>query len=161
MVEEEGIVVAVNSSTVMVETQRRSVCGQCAANKGCGTSLLQKAVGKKRTVVQVLKTFPVTVGQPVVIGLDESAFVKGSVAVYAVPLLAMIVFGIAGEMLSNYFTLPYNDGVSILSALLGFVVSIVAIRRFSVSIANDPRYQPVLLRQTKTINIEPNFKILT
>jgi len=161
LIEEEGIVLAVNPSTVLVETQRRSVCGQCAANKGCGTSLLQKAVGKKRTVIPVVKTFQVTEGERVVIGVDESALVKGSIALYGLPLLVMVVFGIAGEMLSTYLGLPYKDGVSIVSALLGFFLSIIAIRRFSQSIADNSKYQPVLLRQTKTINIEPNSKILT
>jgi len=161
LVEEEGIVLAVNESTVLVETQRRSICGQCSASKGCGTSLLQKTLGKKRTVLRVIKTYPVIEGEHVVIGLDEHALVKGSVAVYALPLLVMMVFGVAGEAISDHFSLPYGDVISIASALSGLFLSIFGIRRFSESIANDSQYQPVLLQRTKTINIEPNSKILT
>ncbi len=54
MITENAIVVSIDNNQTWIETQRKSVCGQCAANKGCGTSVLSKVIGNKFSKMKVI-----------------------------------------------------------------------------------------------------------
>jgi len=149
MIEEHAQVIALENSDVWVETQRRSACSQCAANKGCGTATLAKVLGNKRSRVRTLnpQATPVLVGDEVVIGINEQALVRGSLAVYTVPLLMLFVFGFLGQLLSTQLLMTNQDILPIVLGLLGLLLGFVWVRRFTRRIADDERYQPVLLRR--------------
>ena len=98
MIEETAQVVRVDGADVWVETRRRSTCSGCAAEKGCGTAALSKVLGNRRTLVRVLADMPLRVGDQVVIGIAEQALVRGSLAVYAVPLLLLLLGAVIGDM---------------------------------------------------------------
>ncbi|WP_455199475.1 SoxR reducing system RseC family protein, partial [Kaarinaea lacus] len=70
MIEERAEVVSIEDGDIWVETQRRSACGQCAVNKGCGTAVLGKVIGNKRTRVRVLNPTDtrVSIGDEIVVG---------------------------------------------------------------------------------------------
>lgn len=144
MIEETACVVAVDPQGVWVETQRQSACGQCAARKGCGTAVLGKALGKKRSRVQVANPgqTPVRVGDQVLIGIDESALVRGSLAVYLVPLLSLFLFGVLGQALGRQLLMESSEGLSIVFSLLGLLLGFLWARRYA---RGDRRYQPVIL----------------
>jgi len=154
MIEEHAQVVALNADGIWVETQRRTACGQCAANKGCGTATLAKVLGNKRSRVRALnpKATSVAVGDEVIIGIEEQALVKGSFAVYTMPLLAMFVFGLLGEMLGTQLLLGSPELVTIGFSVFGLIVGFVWVRRFTSRIACDERYQPILLRQVLPVS---------
>jgi sigma-E factor negative regulatory protein RseC len=155
MIEEHAQVVALDKGNVWVETQRRSACGQCAANKGCGTATLSKVLGNKRSRVRTLnpKATHVSVGDEVVIGINEQALVRGSLAIYMVPLLALFVFGLLGQALSRQLLMENPDMLSIIFGLLGLGLGFVWVRRFTRIIAADERYQPVLLRRVLPVSV--------
>ncbi|MCX4025497.1 SoxR reducing system RseC family protein [Endozoicomonas sp. SM1973] len=94
MVEEHGIVTAIDKSGgVWVETQQQSVCGQCAANKGCGHKLLNKLPSRQvvsASSIKVRSDYSLQVGDAVVIGIPENTLVKGSLLVYLLPLVFML-----------------------------------------------------------------------
>jgi len=46
---------------------------------------------------------------------------------------------------------PGGDGLAILGGLGGFLVGLWGLRRFHRRIAQDPRYQPVILRRVQTV----------
>jgi len=144
MIEETAYVVAVGPQGVWVETQRQSACGQCAARKGCGTAALSKVLGQKRSRVQVANPdqAPVRVGDEVVIGIDESALVRGSVVIYLVPLLSFFLFGVLGQTLARQLMLGSGEGLSIVFGLLGLLLGFAWARRYA---RGDRRYQPVIL----------------
>jgi sigma-E factor negative regulatory protein RseC len=149
MIEEHAQVVALNADGVWVETQRRTACGQCAANKGCGTATLAKVLGNKRSRVRALnpKATSVAVGDEVIIGIDEQALVRGSLAVYTLPLLTMFVFGLLGQVLGTQLLLESLEPVTIGFSVFGLILGFVWVRFFTRRIASDERYQPILLRQ--------------
>ena len=148
MIEEHAQVVALNAEGVWVETQRRTACGQCSANKGCGTATLAKVLGNKRSRVRALnpKATSVAVGDEVIIGIDEQALVRGSLAVYTVPLLSLFVFGLLGQLLGTQLLFGDSEWLSIGFSIFGLVLGFAWVRRFTGRIASDERYQPVLLR---------------
>jgi len=149
MIEEQAQVIALENNDVWVETQRRTACGQCAANKGCGTATLAKVLGNKRSRVRTLnpQATPVVIGDAVIIGINEQALVRGSLAVYTVPLLMLFIFGFLGQLLSVQLLMANQDILPIVLGLLGLLLGFIWVRRFTRVIADDVRYQPVLLRR--------------
>lgn len=156
MIEEHAQVVELNAEGVWVETQRRTACGQCAANKGCGTATLAKVLGNKRSRVRALnpKSTVVAVGDEVIIGIDEQALVRGSLAVYALPLLSMFVLGLLGQVLSTQILIDNVELMTIVFSIAGLLLGFFWVRRFTGNIASDERYQPVLLRQVLAVSVD-------
>jgi sigma-E factor negative regulatory protein RseC len=153
MIEERGKVVAVKDDWAWVETERKTVCGQCAANKGCGTSVLAKVFGNKTSSIAVIKSLPVQVGDEVIIGIEENSLVKGSLLIYAMPLVLLIAFGLLGEVVSAQVLLSNTDILTVLFSVFGFAVGFIWLKHISSQIRLDPRYQPKLLQIKNSIII--------
>ncbi len=154
MIEEYAQVVAFEGGDIWVETQRKSVCGQCAANKGCGTATLAKVLGNKRSRVRVLNpnATKVSIGDEIVVGIEEQALVRGSLAIYMAPLLALFLFGLLGGVLAEQFNMVKPDILVIVFSLFGLGLGFMWVKRYSGVISSDPRYQPVLLHHVLKTN---------
>lgn len=148
MLEETAQVVRIADDGVWVETRRQSTCSGCAAEKGCGTATLAKVLGNRRTLVRVLSQEPLTIGDRVVIGIREQALVRGSMAVYAVPLLLLLLGAVLGELGATQRLWSSAELASILLGLSGFAAGLVWLRHFTGRIKHDQNYQPVVLRRT-------------
>jgi sigma-E factor negative regulatory protein RseC len=146
MLEEQGRIVAVEEGFAWVETQRQSACGACSANKGCGTGVISKVVGQRATRVRALNEINATTGDEVIIGLHDEALVRGSLAVYAVPLIAMLLMALLGDLAGRELN-NSSEGLTVLFGLAGLGLGFLWVRNFSRRIADDPRYQPVILRR--------------
>ena len=146
MIEEQATVVRSDEQGVWVELQRQSACGQCAARSGCGTAVLGKVLGKRLSRVRALHSQPVKAGDRVVIGIQEGALVRGSLAVYLIPLLMLIIFALAGRWVFG----AQDEPMIILSGLAGLVAGFFWLRRFSCRNIDNEDYQPVVLRKLDT-----------
>ena len=142
MIKETGRVVAIERDGVWVETIQQSACETCSAQKGCGQSLIAKATGKT-TAIRVLpgdcELELLQLGDDVVIGIPEQVVVNGTLLVYLLPLVAMIV----GVLVFGSFV--EHDGVAALGALLGLVVGSTFVRVHSNLNRNNSELQPILL----------------
>lgn len=156
MIEQNATVVKQDQNYVWVETMQNTVCGQCSAQGGCGTAILGDYFKRRSKLVAVLKTIPVSEGDRVVIGLEEQALVRGSVAVYIVPLLFIFALGVLGETLSAQLLLD-SEYLTVVLAILGLFLGALWLRRYGNSIKLDSRYQPVLLRFES--ELVPDFRI--
>jgi len=146
LIEEQARVLKAENGKVLVETQRTSACGHCAAKSGCGTHVLQKVLGKKRNLIYVNSNLAVKEGDIVILGLHEEAFIRGSTLVYLLPLVGFILFGLFGEFLSAQLSMLNTDYLSVFTAFMGLALASVWIRYYSGSLINNPKYQPTLLR---------------
>lgn len=155
MIEETASVVRTDGDFAWVETQRQSACGSCAGSKGCGTAALSKVLGKRRTEVRALNRAGARVGDRVIIGIEESALVRGSLAVYAVPLLVMLLGAGLGEALGRAPGADANS-LSMGFGLIGLGLGFLWLRRFTRRASRDPRYQPVVLRRTGFVGASPD-----
>ncbi|MEN8761358.1 MAG: SoxR reducing system RseC family protein [Thiogranum sp.] len=147
MLEETAQVVRIKGDEVWVETQRRSSCDACSAEKGCGTATLSKVLGNRRNVIRVLSAIPLGVGDQVVIGIREQALVRGSLAVYAVPILLLLLGGLIGELGAKQFIWQNAELASVTLGISGLIAGLVWLKRFTRRIQNDPNFQPVVLRR--------------
>lgn len=140
MIEERARVIAAGEGYAWVETERRSACGSCPANPGCGTAVLAKAMGRRRVRLRALSGIPVQSGDEVVVGIDESALVQGSLAVYLTPLLIMLAGAAVGDQVIG------SEVASLLLGAAGLLGSFLWLRHAG-GIRDNPLYQPVVLRR--------------
>ncbi len=142
MLEEQAIVVEVSSQEVWVETCRQTACQSCSAKSSCGHSLLSKISSGKTQRLQVKTDKELQVGDQVVLGLDEGAFIRGSALVYLLPLLALIIGALTGEALFGQDSL-----MSFILAGAGLLAGFAYVRWYSWQHRQDAQYQPVVLRK--------------
>ena len=148
MIEENALVVKdEKNGFVWVETRRLSGCGACAERQGCGTSALAGVLGRRQAPLRVVNSIGATVGEQVVIGVSESGLLRGSLAVYAIPLLGLFIGALAGYLFGDDAAQRYVDFRSVLGGAVGLAAGLAWLRRFSRATAQDERYQPVTLRR--------------
>ena len=150
MIEETAEVVGIDDEGVWVETRRRSTCSGCAAEHGCGTAVLSKVLGTRRTRIRVLADMPLAVGDRVLIGIAERALVRGSLAVYAVPLLALLLGAVLGRLGAGSGLWASGEAASLVLGLAGLAAGLLWLKRFTRRIQRDRNYQPVVLRRLAT-----------
>ncbi len=150
MIEETAKVSAVQDGFAWVETQRKSVCNTCTVNKGCGTAVIGKVLGHKRSSVKVINRINAKPGDEIIVGIEEQALVRGSLAIYTVPLLAMVVGAMSGAALTTTIGIEYSEGLRILFSFLGLGFGFAWVKKFSQNIANNQQYQAVALRLNET-----------
>jgi sigma-E factor negative regulatory protein RseC len=147
MLEETGKIIGVEGEYAWVESARTTTCGACAANQGCGTATLARVLGNRHVRLRVLNRINARVGESVVIGIPENGLLRGSLAVYAVPLLTLFAGALAGIELGSGFLAAGSDLAAVAGAVAGFAAGLVWLKRFSRRIASDTAFQPVILRQ--------------
>lgn len=141
MIEEQAIVIDVRGHEISVETDPQSGCGPCAAKSGCGTSLLGKFFTRNRQPLIVTTDLSLVAGDKVILGLDDQALLQGSIIVYAIPLLMMLVLPL---VVGYFFT---SELISIFSAIIGLVAGLIYVKYFSAIARHSERFRPVVLRR--------------
>ncbi len=152
MLEEEAVVVATGVGEVWVETLRSSTCSACSAKAGCGTAALAKVLGQRRTRIRVLNDLELNAGDRVVLGLAESALMRGSLLLYATPLAGLLTGALIGEWMAAQLLHTSNEGASILTGIAGLIAALVWVRRRALAMRGDARYQPRVLRRVQSLS---------
>ncbi len=143
MIEETGRVIGVAGDLAEVETRRQGACGSCSANGACGTSLLARYLGRKPLLLKAQNRAGASPGDLVVVGVPEDGLMRASLAAYLVPLLGLIVGGMAGPVLFA----SGDDGASALMAFAGLGLGLVWLAHFGRAHTRDPSYRAVILRR--------------
>lgn len=150
MLIETGKIVAVEDDGLWVETIARSTCGSCAAEKGCGQSLMAKWTGHTSYLWVSLAGRDSSwyqVGASVRLGIPEQVVANGSLLVYLLPLLAMLgATVVAGAMNAG-------EGVSILAGLSGLIAGGALVRWHAHLTRHDSRLQPVLVDEPVAVTL--------
>ncbi len=142
---ETGRVVAIEADGLWVETIRRSTCGTCAAQKGCGHGLLNRISDGKRGYIRVLPgeraIAQYAIDDQVLISIPDEVILRGSFIAYLLPLLAMLTGALAAVK-----WLPGNeDLVAVCGAAGGLLLGYVLVFWHGTRHRRDPDFQPVLL----------------
>jgi len=157
MITENAIVIATDNNETWIETQRKSACGQCSANKGCGTSVLSKVMGNKLSKMKAINNINAQVGDEVVVGLNENSLLKGAFMTYLFPLLFLFLFSLVGQYITTLFEIKNNEFIVIIFSIFGFYAGLTWLKRFSTSIERDENYQPVILKKTGQSSVIVNL----
>ena len=146
MIEEQAQVVEVKGDQLLLQAQTQSACGACSAKKGCGTSVLSKVVGKKFSRFHAINNVGAKVGDTVVVGITEDTLISGSVVMYFIPVLGMIVFA----LMADYLLMPDYDQRDLYIALLsavGLAAGSLFSRWYFSHQSNNHKYTPIVLRK--------------
>lgn len=145
MLLETAHVVAVESDSVWVETISRSTCGSCAAQAGCGHSLLSRIAAGRRNYIRAfsgpLDATDCSVDDHVRISIPEQVIVRGSLLVYMVPLILML----SGAALVSNLTASGADILALVGAVLGFSFGVVLVRVHAWYHRSDKSLHPTLV----------------
>lgn len=146
MIEETGRVVAVDHNEVWIETIRTSSCSGCSARSGCGQGLLSKIKDGSRSHIRLQTELDLQVGDEVILGLPEQAFIRSSLLAYGLPLLALII---AVTLADTLFGLP--EPWVIAAALAGLASGFFLLRWLSRRGDRRGDFQPVIIRAIATV----------
>jgi len=151
MIEEQACISEIEGDYAWVEVERRSACGSCAVSGGCGTSVLANVLGRRMSRIKVQNSISAGLGDSVVVGIPDSALLQGSLAVYAAPLLSMLLFAVLGEQLMN--SSQWGEISSIFGGLFGLSLGFFWLRYYSRRILKTPHHQPVILRKVWPLHV--------
>lgn len=116
MIEEFAVVTQRLDGFVMLEVERRTACGLCGQQRGCGNATWGKLLGHQSQEFLAKNTIDVKVGDSVVVGIDEKIVLSTVFYLYLVPLLSML----AAALFADQF---FSDDLWVaLFAALGLVV---------------------------------------
>ncbi len=148
MIQEYGYVVKTDEQFAWVHTERKSTCGQCAAQKGCGTSVFSKVLGNKHTELKAINTANAVVGETVVLGLRESVLLKSAFIMYMLPLISMFIFAFLTQIVANAFGYEVPQLWIGMIAVAGLLLGFAYARHFAKQHQADENYHPVVLRKS-------------
>lgn len=147
MIEELGVVVAIETDGVWVATQRQTTCGSCSAKAACGQGILNAlSADKKPHTIKVQSDLHLRVGDQVTLAISEQSLVRSAMFVYMLPLLFMFIAALAAN------TLSLSEPWIILAAALGFFGGAVWVRRYSHRYFDEAAMQPQVVRAQIALN---------
>lgn len=149
MIEEKAHVIAIKGDIAWVETRRKTTCGSCSAKNSCGSSLLERFVGQRSNRLAVARVDDIEEGDDVVLGLEESSLLRGSFAVYMLPLLLMLLLSVLAQTLLSDKWLS-SEAASILGGLTGLGLGLFWLKTYAKRALIDGRFRPVILRRVAT-----------
>lgn len=142
---EIGRVLAVETEGMLVETIRRSACGSCAAQKGCGHALLPQLSAGRGGRIRVLPaqadTEQYRVGDDVQINIPDGVLLRGSFVAYGVPLLLLL----AGALAAASWLPGNQDLTAAAGGAAGLVLGYALVRWHGARHRHDPALQPALI----------------
>ena len=146
MIEEQAQVIELDGDKLILQAQTQSACGSCSANKGCGTSLLSKVIGRKFTSFQAQNNVNAVVGDTVIVGIPEDALLKGSLVMYAIPVMGMLIFAVLADFALGA-SVGSRDLMIAASAIMGLVFGSLISKGYFQRQSSIQLFSPVILRK--------------
>ncbi len=137
MLEEIGIVISIEGQYARVSVPKKSACEGCTA----GTC----SAGEQSMEIEALNRAGAIIGQRVKVMVHTYAYMKGSMIIYGIPAIFLVIGAVFGkEIMSRFF--PSRDS-DLLSALFGFsflLASFILIKFWSQKQAGKTESTPVI-----------------
>lgn len=125
MIEENAIVMELLGTQVRLVIERRTACGICGQTRGCGNATWGKMLGHEDVTLKVDNVIDAKVGDRVVVGIEEKAFLNVTFLLYVVPLFALF----AGAGIAQYIF--KQDSYVIVGAILGLLVGFLTVKKIT------------------------------
>lgn len=128
MITEQAIVTRRDGNRVEIRLERGSACGHCELNQGCGTGAIGRLLGRRGKPLVIETDRDLNPGDRLQLGLPETTLVRASLLTYGLPLLAMVVAGLAAAALG------LAEGWVTLTAIAGFAIGFKLAARLTRSL---------------------------
>ena len=116
MIKQKAIVIAVDDTTIWLDSERQSTCGQCQVKKFCGAELSNNYVGNNFFRIAIDKEINVAVGQHVQLGILEQSLVQGAFIIYIIPLMIMFLLTVIAQLLN------FSEVVEFIASICGLAI---------------------------------------
>lgn len=146
MVEEQAIVISTDLDRASLEIIRNKPCGLCGQTRGCGLSFWGKLFAHRANTFKANNSIQAKAGDVVVVGIEESALLFSSIAVYGIPLILLLFGALLGNVLANA---THVDTSTALGAALGLLIGFVWVRAHAQGKSLQASYSPIILRLAK------------
>ena len=129
MIEQQGRVVAVDQGMAEVRLGGTVGCARCDAGKGCGAGVFGRLLKRRPVTIRLDNTVDAGQGQPVMVGIPETLFLRLAARLYLYPLLA----GIGGAAVGYHVSTLGNLGpvAADLITLVSGLTSGIAVLKWS------------------------------
>lgn len=139
--EEHGIVVEDNGSTVIIKAKRTSACDSCSSSKSC------HSVSDEEMLVEADDPIGAKVGDRVAYEVKASAIIKAGMLLYLVPLLSFIFGLVGGSIVSTRYFPEHNpDLVSGLFGVAFLAAAFIGLKLYGRRLERDRSYRPHVLK---------------
>jgi sigma-E factor negative regulatory protein RseC len=136
MIEEIGTVRSVNGPLAIVDVPKKNACQGCTA--GC-------KIEDQNMEIEAFNKAEAKVGDRVVISVEPFTFTKGSMIVYGLPAIGLVIGAVFGkEIMARFFRGTDPD---ILSAIFGFgafILILAMVKIWSNSAGKKIESKPVI-----------------
>lgn len=139
MVTEQGVIEDVSGRKTLVRIEKSSACATCESRGDCSVD------SGKSMVVEVANDLGGGEGDHVELSVPSGAFLKLSLLVYILPVVALIAGAFAGGALAGVLHMP----LSLASVIGGFLVmgiTFYALKRFDRSLRARSEFRPRMTR---------------
>jgi len=126
MLEMRAIVMQLRGKDASVQPIGTGGCGHCDSEGGCGSSTLTKVFcNNKPRIFYVRNEVNAKVGDEVQISIPDGVLLRGAMKMYVLPLILLLVGGIAGVGLADGVALrdAYAAAGAVLGLSLGFILA--------------------------------------
>lgn len=145
MIEEQAIVVRVEGDCAHLEVERSQPCGLCGTTRGCGVSLWGRLFSRRHGSLSAPNSLQLSVGDRVVVAMEERALLSGALTAYLIPLLLICVGGFIGA--AQGLSRVESDMYGAAGAVIGLLLGLAIVRRISAAV----HQQPSMLRRTDSM----------
>jgi len=143
--EEIGIVKEIIGSKAIVVVQRQSGCDSCPGGSIC------KLAGNEAEI-ETINEVRAKVGDCVRVVLKPYAYLKGTIFVYGVPTVMLVVGAIFGkEYLSKFLPAVDSDIVSALCGFGFFAIGLIFLKILAKRYEDKREYMPVISKIVKSV----------
>jgi sigma-E factor negative regulatory protein RseC len=127
MLESRAIVIQVQGEEALVQPLSTGGCGHCDSEGGCGSGTLSKMFcSNNPRHFKVRNDVRAKVGDEVQVSLPDGALLRGAMKMYMLPLLLLLIGGIAGGSLTDSAAL--RDAYAVAGALAGMLLGFILAR---------------------------------
>jgi sigma-E factor negative regulatory protein RseC len=127
MLEMRAIVIQVEGDEASVQPLSTGGCGHCNSEGGCGSGKLTKLFcSDKPRQFKVSNAVHAKVGDEVQVSIPDGVLLRGAVKMYVLPLILLLVGGIAGVGLAGE-TIG-RDAYAVTGAVIGLLLGFILAR---------------------------------
>lgn len=138
MISEQGIIEKITKNIAVVRVKKSSACKHCSEKDSC-------SISERDMVVEVKNTLNAKEGDHIELSVPEGAFLKLSLLVYILPIIALMAGAFLGDYLSSIWgTSP--SGTAVISSVLFLCLSFLGLKIFEIKKKSGDRYYPRMTR---------------
>ena len=136
---EEGIIEQTKRNKARVRIERSASCSHCESRGSCGVT------GGKTMLIDVLNPLHAEVGDRVEIGVPTQSFLKLTLLVYLLPVIALLIGAMLGRAWGPAFGLQ-DSLAAVIGGALFMGLTFIILKRFDRTAGEKKDYQPVMRR---------------